>query len=459
MIFKKEFIMDNILNKSKNIYFIGIGGISMSSIAFVLKHTGYNVSGSDMYASAKTDELIKAGINVNIGHSPANITEDLDLVIFTADVKDDNPELIRARELDIPCLVRAQALGLMMKSYITPIGVSGTHGKSTTTSMLSDIFTVSNADPTVLSGAELATNNGAAYRLGAENYFIFEACEYTESFLSFFPKIALVLNVEEDHLDYFKDIYAIKQAFAKFVDLCGDDGIAVVNADCQNTMDAVKDYKGTVITYGVENDADFTSRNLKFDHGRPNFDVYFKGDFYARLSMSVFGKHNVSNALAAIATAYSCKLPIATTVEALNKFCGARRRFELVGKYNGADIVSDYAHHPTEIETTLKAAMEIGYDKVTCIFQPHTFTRTYAFFDDFVRSLSICDKTVLAPVYAKRDKNVYNVDSSTIASKIDGAEVLADLSAAVDYIKSNAKENELYILMGAGDINTVANKL
>lgn len=451
--------MDNILSQAKNIYFIGIGGISMSSIAFVLKHSGYNVYGSDMYASAKTEELEKAGIKVNIGHSPANITEELDLVVFTADVKDDNPELIRARELGIKCLVRAEALGLMMKGYAIPIGVSGTHGKSTTTSMLSDIFTASGVDPTVLSGAELATNNGAAYRLGDEKYFIFEACEYTESFLSFFPKIALVLNVEEDHLDYFKDIEAIKNAFAKFVALCGDDGVAIVNADCQNSIASVKDYKGKIITYGVENDADFTCKNLKFDHGRPNFDVYFKGEYYASLSMSVFGRHNVSNALAAVAAAYSCSLSVSSTVDALNKFCGARRRFELVGKYNGADIISDYAHHPTEIATTLNAAMEIGYDKVTCIFQPHTFTRTYAFFDDFVKSLSICDKTVLAPVYAKRDKNVHNVDSSTIASKIEGAEVLSDLNAVADYIKNNAKDNELYILMGAGDINTVANKL
>ncbi len=431
----------------------------MSSIAFVLKHTGYDVSGSDMYASKKTEELEAVGIKVNIGHSPANIDKSLDLVVYTADVKDDNPELIRARELGIPCLVRAEALGLMMKEYLIPIGVSGTHGKSTTTSMLSDIFTASDTDPTVLSGAELATNNGAAYRLGANKYFIFEACEYTASFLSFFPKIALVLNVEEDHLDYFKDIEDIKNAFTKFVDICGDDGIAIVNADCKNTLDSVKDYKGTVITYGIENDAEFTSRNLKFDHGRPNFDVYRNGEYYATLSMSVFGKHNVSNALAAIATAYCCKLPLDATVTALNKFCGARRRFELVGKYNGADIVSDYAHHPTEIETTLKAAMEIGYDKVTCIFQPHTYTRTYAFFDDFVKSLSICDKTVLAPVYAKRDTNVHNVDSSTLASKIDGAEVLSDLRSAAEYIKANAKDNELYILMGAGDINSVANML
>ncbi len=451
--------MDNILNKSKNIYFIGIGGISMSSIAFVLKHMGYDVSGSDICASKKTSELEASGIKVNIGHSPANISDNLDMVIYTADVKDDNPELIRARELGIPCLVRAEALGLMMKNYTIPIGVSGTHGKSTTTSMLSDIFTAADTDPTVLSGAELATNNGAAYRLGADKYFIFEACEYTNSFLSFFPKIALVLNVEEDHLDYFKDINDIICAFSKFVDLCGDDGIAIVNADCKNTLKSVEDYKGTVITYAVENDADFTCKNLRFDHGRPNFDVYHKGEYYATLSMSVFGKHNVSNALAAIAASYSCKLPIGSTVDALNKFCGAKRRFELVGKYNGADIVSDYAHHPTEIETTLKAAMEIGYDKVTCIFQPHTFTRTYAFFDDFVKSLSICDKTVLAPVYAKRDANTHNVDSSTLASKIKGAEILADLNSAAEYIKNNAKENELYILMGAGDINSVANML
>lgn len=451
--------MDNILSASKNIYFIGIGGISMSSIAFVLKHNGYNVSGSDMYASKKTEELESVGIKVNIGHSPANIAKDIDLVIYTADVKDDNPELVRARELGIRSLVRAEALGLMMKNYHIPIGVSGTHGKSTTTSMLSDIFTASSVDPTVLSGAELATNNGAAYRLGNNKYFIFEACEYTASFLSFFPKIALVLNVEEDHLDYFKDIDDIKNAFSKFVDICGDDGVAIVNADCKNTLDSVKNYKGTVITYGIECAADFTCKNLNFDHGRPNFDIYHKGEYYATLSMSVFGKHNVSNALAAIATAYTCKLPLDKTVYALNKFSGARRRFELVGKYNGADIVSDYAHHPTEIETTLKAAMEIGYDKVTCIFQPHTFTRTYAFLNDFAKSLSICDKAVLVPVYAKRDKNIYNVDSSSISSKISTAETVSDLEAAAEYIKNNAKENELYILMGAGDINSVANML
>lgn len=449
---------NDILKKSKKIHFIGIGGISMSSIAFVLNNMGYSVTGSDISESAKTNELTSSGIKVYIGHSPANITNDIDLVVYTSDVKEDNCELIEAKKRNIPCLVRADALGLLMKNYKTPIGVSGTHGKSTTTSMLSEIFTLSDTNPTVLSGAELASNNGA-YRLGDDNYFIFEACEYTASFLSFFPKIALVLNVEEDHLDYYKDINEIKEAFSKFIDICGTDGTVIINADCENTVDCTKNYKGNIVTYAVINNADFTCQNLKFNYGRPQFDVYHKGDYYTSLTLSVFGKHNVSNALAAIATAYVCNLPINQVKEALNKFTGAKRRFELVGKYNGADIVSDYAHHPTEIETTLNAAMEIGYDSVTCIFQPHTFTRTYAFLDDFAKALSISDKTVLVPVYAKRDVNVHGIDSSTIASKIPNSCVLNSLQDAAEYIKNNAKKNELYILMGAGDINCVNNML
>lgn len=448
----------NILETAKKVHLIGVGGISMSSIAFVLKRNGADVSGSDINKSKMTDELENFGIKLYFGHSEENITPDIDVVIYTADVHDDNCELIKAKELGIPCLVRAVALGLLMKSYKTPIGVSGTHGKSTTTSMLNDVFTACGTEPTVLAGAEMASTD-SAYKLGKKDYFIFEACEYTASFLSFFPKIALILNVEEDHLDYYKDIEDIKRAFSSYANLCGKDGTVIANGDCKNTMDSISEYQGNIVTFGMNKNWDFYAENIVFNHGRPSFDVYHNGTLYVKLSLSVFGKHNIMNALASVAASYVCKLDKNDTANALNSFKGAKRRFELVKNYNGADIVSDYAHHPTEIETTLNAAMQIGYKKVTCIFQPHTFTRTHKFFDGFVKSLSIPDCTVLAPVYAKRDTNIYGEDSGTLSKNIPNSLYLPSLQAVADYIKSNAKQDELYILMGAGDINKVADML
>ena len=447
-----------ILKEAKKIHFIGIGGISMSSIAFVLLSRHYIVTGSDLYRSNMTERLSNAGAEIFYGHSPDNITDGTDVVIYTADVNEDNCELCRARELGIPCFVRAEALGYIMKDYDIPIGVSGTHGKSTTTSMLSEIFTTAKADPTVLSGAELSSNNGA-YRLGDRKYFIFESCEYKDSFLSFYPKIAIILNVEEDHLDYFRDLDHIVSSFKKFAELCGENGTVIVNADCAASLRAIKAYSGNIVTFGIESKADFTAKNITYVHGRPNFDVFHNNEFYVHVCLSVYGRHTVSDALAAIAASHVCGIDKNDTVSALNGFKGAKRRFELVKKYNGADIVSDYAHHPTEIETTLNAAMSIGYDKVTCIFQPHTYKRTFEFKDGFIKALSIADKTILLPIYAKRDSDEFGIDSSMISDEIKDAKLLPDLKSAAEYVRSNAQENELYILMGAGDINKAADMI
>lgn len=446
------------INKVSKAFFIGIGGVSMSSVAYVMKTHGCNVIGSDMISGKTTDDLSAFGIKVFIGHNADNITSDIDLVIYSSDIPADNCELLRAKELNIPCIVRAEAIGLIMKEYKIPIGVSGTHGKSTTTSMLSEIFSHCNADPTVLSGAELCSTN-SAYRLGSKDYFIFEACEYKESFLSFYPKVAVILNVEEDHLDYYSGIDAIISAFSKFAEICGENGTVIVNADCKNALKAVENYKGNTVTFAVKSSADFTADNIAFDGGKPEFDVYKNGVFYKHIKLSVFGEHNVYNALASIAAAYISGLDIDDTAEALKQFGGAKRRFEFLKNYNGAQIYTDYGHHPSEVAATLSGAKMIKNKKIICVFQPHTFTRVYKFQSDFVKALSIADKVILAPVYAKRDKNVNGVDSSTLAAQIDGAVLTDSLSGVAEYIKKNASDDEIYILMGAGDINKVSEML
>jgi len=438
------------LNRLSNVHFIGIGGISMSAIAKVLIHGKVKVSGSDSSESKTTRELESLGAQISIGHSADNI-KNPDLVVYTAAVKDDNPELARARELGIETVARAEMLGRIMKNYKRAISVAGTHGKTTTTSMMTYILMKACLDPTVMVGGELDIIDGN-FRIGKGDCFITESCEYCRSFLSFFPTIAMVLNVEEDHLDYYRDLDDIKTAFTDFVSLVPEDGILTVCADSRNTMDCLSKAKARPITYGFEN-GEYRAGNLEFDDfGYPTFDVIQNGEMLARVTLGVVGRHNVLNALACFATARAMGIDIKAIEEGLEAFSGTKRRFEKKGYCNGALIVDDYAHHPTEIEATFASVKKIKHNTVWCIFQPHTYTRTKALFDDFVKVLSRVDRVILTDIYAAREKDTGEVSSRDLAEKIPGAVYFSGFDKISAYIKNRAVRGDIILTMGAGNV-------
>ena len=447
--------LEALLQKYRKLHFIGIGGISMSALAEILKNRGYQVTGSDINDSEQINKLRKIGIRVFIGHSRENIG-DAQIVINTAAIKETNVELCAAREAGIPCFERSVLLGCIMKNYAYPIAIAGTHGKTTTTSFASQIFIEAGCDPTCLVGGQLNAIGGN-FRVGKSNYLICEACEYVDSFLTLHPQIAVVLNVEEDHLDYFSGIEQIKQSFHTFVSLAGPSGICIINADSQNAMDACGNVLETTITFGIENpNAAVSARNIQADeNGYPVFDLFENNVFLFRVTLKVPGRHNVYNALAAAAIAISLHIDTKHIHRALSSFTGTKRRFEHIGTYNGATIVDDYAHHPTEIAATLATAKSLNYQRVICIFQPHTYTRTLALFDAFVGSLEGCDVPILADIYAAREQNTSGISSADIAEKLDAAKYFSSFEAIVDYIQKEARPGDLILTMGAGDIYKV----
>lgn len=438
--------MDNL----SYVHFIGIGGISMSAIAKVLLNNGVKVSGSDSGSSKLTLELADLGAEIFAGHDAANITNP-DLVVYTAAIKDSNPELQRARELGIPAIARAEMLGRIMKNYKKAISVAGTHGKTTTTSMMTYVLMKAMTDPTVMVGGELDIIDGN-FRIGNSEYFLTESCEYCRSFLSFFPTVAIILNVEEDHLDYYKDIDDIKSAFRDFVALVPSDGILVACADSANTMDCISDSASKPITYGF-NDGDYRPENLTFDDfGYPTFDICKDGIKLDTLTLGVVGRHNVLNATAVYAAALAMGLPSEAICEGLCAYSGTKRRFEKKGTCNGALIIDDYAHHPTEIEATFASIKKIKHNTVWCIFQPHTYTRTKALFDDFVSVLSRVDRVIFTDIYAAREKDTGEVSSKQLADAIDGSKYISSFDEIAKYIKSVAGRGDIIVTMGAGNV-------
>lgn len=451
------------LKKYRRIYMIGIGGTSMSGIAEILTKWGFSVSGSDTASSQVTDKLIENGISVIIGHDP-NRVSNADLVVYTAAIKDTDVELSRARELGIPTVERKEILGEITRAFRNTICVSGTHGKSTTTSMVSMCFLEAQLDPTIQVGAYLNAIDGN-YRVGNSEYFVLEACEYSESFLSFAPKAEIILNIDNDHLDYYKDIDHIKEAFIKYVKLLPDDGILVYNADDKNTPHFSQYTKAKCLTFGLEtSNANYVAKNISYDkNGFASFDVYHNNVFYKTFKLSIPGKHNIYNALSCIALCDEFGLNKADIKTALQKYTGAGRRFEYLGDVNGAKVFDDYGHHPTEIKAIADAVKKRKYNHSWIIFQPHTYSRTKNLLDDFAKCLTNFDNIIVTDIYAAREKNTFDVSSKDIVSKIDAlgrkAYYISNFDDIIEFIKRNAKEDDIILTQGAGTITQVGHKL
>lgn len=447
--------LSEIMMSAERIHFVGIGGISMSSLAAITKERGYRVSGSDRNETLLTDRLSASGIRVVYHHSEENV-KGASLVVYTAAVHSDNPEIEGAKKLGIPLCSRADYLGWLMSGYTERIGIAGTHGKSTVTSMISEIFISEGLNPTVVSGAELK-DMGGAYRIGNKSFFIFEACEYCDSFLSFVPTAAVITNIEYDHADYFKDMKQLRRSFAQYINyaeraiICSDD------PESAALIDELHNEK--LITFGIENQAEYTASDITFHNGCAEFYVMKNGEKLCGIKLSVPGKHNILNALAAAATAFSYGLSPEGVSKGLERFQGAARRFEYMGTAaNGALVYNDYAHHPSEIRATLGAAKAFG-KRIVTVFQPHTYSRTAGLWDGFVTAFADSDLTVFADIYAARETNTYGVNSEQLAGAVKGGIYLSSFEKISDYIKNNCNENDIVLILGAGDIIRVGNMI
>ena len=445
------------------VHFIGIGGISMSGLAEILLEEGFHISGSDAKESALTDALEKKGARIYYGQRASNISGSTDVVVYTAAIHPDNPEFARAKELGIPMLTRAELLGQIMRNYDTPIAVAGTHGKTTTTSMLSHILLKGDCDPTISVGGILPAIGGNI-RVGQSETFLTEACEYTNSFLSFFPKISIILNMDADHLDFFKDIDDIRRSFRRFAELLPADGTLIINADTPEYQSITEGLSCQVITYGLENNADYTASDITYDEfGHASFNVRYKGSDLGRCSLKVPGSHNVSNALSAVAAGRLLNLPWEVVAEGLLSFTGTDRRFQYKGTVGGVTIIDDYAHHPTEIEATLKAAANYPHRKVWCVFQPHTYTRTKALLPEFAQALTLADHVVLADIYAARETDTLGISSEDLADRIrelgTPCEYFPTFDEIENFLLENCTQGDLLITMGAGDVVNIGEQL
>ena len=441
-----------LLQPSKRVHLAGIGGVSMCALAEVLQGMGLVVQGSDMTDSDTVRHLRSLGMEVAIGHSAENL-KNCDAVIRTAAIHDGNPEIAGAIARGIPVYERAQAWGGIMRSYRNALCISGTHGKTTTTSMATHIFMAAQKDPTVMIGGTLPLLHGG-YRVGQGDTIILESCEYCNSFLNFFPTVAVILNVHADHLDFFKDLADIEQSFHRFAELVPEGtGRVVANLDDAGTRAAVAGLDRPLFTYSVrDHSASCYADNVSMFDGCGEFDVMILGQRYAHVTLHVPGSHNVSNALAAAATAYLLGVDGKAVEEGLAAFTGAGRRFEHKGTYHGAEVYDDYAHHPDEVEALLNAARPLPHQRLICAFQPHTYTRTAALFDDFVRVLRMPDKVVLAEIYAAREKNELGISSRDLAAQIPGAVYCSTLEQVTEELARLAQPGDMIITVGAGDI-------
>ena len=453
--------MPNIENikKYKNIYMIGIGGVSMSGIAAILTNWGFNVTGSDWVKSESTEKLNSMGIKVTIGHNLEDVSKS-DIVVYSAAIKQDDPEMLEAKRLNIPTIERADFLGELTRCFKDTICISGTHGKTTTTSMISLCFLEALKDPSIQVGAFLNAIDGN-YKIGASEHFIIEACEYVESFLKFSPKAEIILNIDNDHLDYFKTFENIKNAFVKYVKLLPDDGLLVINGDDKNCLDLPQYTNSKIITYGINNkNTNFYAENIEFDNdGFPEFDVYKNGKFFTKIKLSVPGTHNILNALACISLCDYYKIDKNDLKTALKKFTGAHRRFEFKGKVNGASIYDDYGHHPTEIFATSNSVNNKKHNESWVVFQPHTYSRTKNLLDDFANALLNFDNVIVLDIYAAREINTYNISSQDLVDKIislgKDAKHISNFDECVAYLKDNVKENDIVLTLGAGTVTQI----
>lgn len=439
----------------KKIHFIGIGGISMSGLAEIAINKGFKISGSDIQESHLINRLAKDGAEINIPHNEKYISN-ADLVVYTSAVKEDNPEMVKARELKLPIMDRASFLGKIMKTYRYGIAVAGCHGKTTTTSMISLILKNSNLDPTVLIGGEL-DEIGGNVRIGRSPYFITEACEYMENFLKFYPFIGVILNIGKDHLDYFRDLSHIKSAFLKFAKLIPKNGCLVLCNDDPNAKEIASFVSCNVKTYSIKNEGDYIARNIKYNKlGHPSFEVFKNGKFSGSFNLGILGEYNILNSLAAIAVSDFLGIPYESVNSTIEDFKGTHRRFELKGIYNDITVVDDYAHHPTEISVTLEAARKTKHNNIWCIFQPHTYTRTKALLNEFANSFNDADKVIISDIYASREKDTDLIHSKDLVAEIkkhkENAIYIEGFPNIAKYIAANAKPGDLVMTVGAGSI-------
>ena len=453
--------MPNIENikKYKKIHMIGIGGVSMSGIAAILTNWGFKVTGSDWTNSEITEKLNSMGIKVTIGHNLDDISKS-DVVVYSAAIKQDDPEMLEAKRLNIPTIERADFLGELTRCFKDTICISGTHGKTTTTSMISLCFLEALKDPSIQVGAFLNAIDGN-YKVGNSEHFIIEACEYVESFLKFSPKAEIILNMDNDHLDYFKTFDNIKKAFVKYTKLLPDNGLLVINGDDKNCLDLPQHTKAQILTYGIKNkDVNIYAENIEFDNdGFPEFDVYKNREFFCKIKLSVPGVHNVLNSLACISLCDYYGIDKTDLQNALKKFTGAHRRFEFKGKINGASIYDDYGHHPTEIIATSTSVNNKKHNESWVVFQPHTYSRTKNLLDDFANALLNFNNIIVLDIYAARETNTYNISSKDLVDKIislgKDAKYIPNFDECVSYLRENVKENDIVLTLGAGTVTQI----
>ena len=455
-----EFSLDKI-SANAHIHFIGIGGISMSGLAQIMLKNGYRVTGSDRGSSSITDNLERLGAKIFIGHSEENICG-ASLIVHTAAVHEDNPEIIAARKNNIPLLTRAEFLGAIMKTYGHAAGIAGTHGKTTTTSMLAHALISAGLDPTVSVGGVLDIIGGNI-RTGDSDYFVTEACEYTNSFLSFFPTIAVITNIDEDHLDFFSGIDEIIESFKKYAELTRGKGVVIAYGEDENIKKAFSDSTLDILYYGIGDGFDCCAKNLVYKAGFPQFDVYLKDNYVCTLNLKVPGKHNVLNALAVVLVCHTWGADVALVKKGIEEFHGAHRRFEKKGEVSGAVIIDDYAHHPTEIRATLTSAAELDHNKIWCVFQPHTYSRTRTLWKEFSESFDNVDELIITDIYAARELPDGVTTSEKLAEDIKkrGVNVryIKDFDAISDILKNELSKGDIAFTMGAGNVVDIADKL
>lgn len=445
-----------------HVHFIGIGGISISGLAEILLNAGYTVSGSDIRNSEIIESLKEKGAIIYIGHNKNNI-KGADLVVYTSAISKDNPEYIEAIEKNITTVDRATFLGQLMRMYKSSIAVSGTHGKTTTTAMISVILENSNLDPTILLGGVLDSIGGNV-KIGKKNIFLTEACEYKGNFLKFNPNIGIILNIEEDHLDYFKNIDHIVETFADFAALLPKDGLLVINNDDENTPKIIDKANCSIVTFGIKNKSNYEADDIAFTvDGFPKFKLIINNSEEYNVTLKVMGVHNVYNALASIATTHRLNIPISTIIEAIESYTGTHRRFEMKGIINGIKIIDDYAHHPTEIKATLNAAKKLPHNKIWCVFQPHTYTRTKALLKEFSESFYDADNIIITDIYAAREKDTGLVHSKDLVNLLINKGMkslyIDNFKEIVDYLSQKANKGDVILTVGAGDIYKVGEML
>ncbi|MCI8867019.1 MAG: UDP-N-acetylmuramate--L-alanine ligase [Anaerotignum sp.] len=448
--------MKNEIQPNSHIYFIGIGGISMSGLAEILKDRGCQVSGTDIKESDVTKHLESLGISIHYGHRAENITDDIDLVVYTAAIHPGNPELEAAKEKQIPLMDRARLLGHIMEEYQYSVAVAGTHGKTTTTSMVSEILLEAEKDPTITVGGILPAIHSNV-KIGHSPYFVAEACEYFDSFLQFTPLVGVILNVEADHLDYFKTLDNIRRSFHAFAQRIPAGGLLVLNASIAHPEELEENLHCSVETFGLKENACWQARNIVHEpNGKNSFDVYYQGEFYTSVHLDIPGKHNITNALAAVASAHFLDIPAEVCARGLSHFTGVNRRFQRKGEKRGIVVIDDYAHHPTEIMATLSAARNVRHNKLWCVFQPHTYSRTKNLFDEFGRAFGDADEIIVADIYAARETDDGTISAAMLAERIvkegGNARYVGDFAAIRQHLETHCRTGDLLLTVGAGDV-------